>query len=126
MNVFTSIFTILYYLLIPLVLTICIELGIWKLISIFSKQFDLKYAWLAVIAVNIATNPAFNILSSLIDPTRKLYLLELSLELIIIFVEAGIFYIIYKKYFGKLLLLSAAINIVSYGIGLLIFPPTWL
>ena len=126
MNGFIAFFTILYYLSIPLILTIGIELGVWKLLCVFFKSFKLKYAFLSIIAVNVATNPSFNILSSLIDPTRELFLLELGFELIIIFVEAGIFYMIYKKEFGKLLLLSTAINFVSYGVGLLIFTPTWL
>jgi hypothetical protein len=129
MNIIFSAAALFYYILIPLVLTIFIELGVWKLISLLFKKYksnNFKYMWLSIIAINIATNPALNVLLSLIDPTRQLFVLELGFELAVVFVEAGILYIIYRKEFGKLLLLSAAMNIVSYGMGLILFTPVWL
>lgn len=123
MNLFILIFQ---SIIIPLVLTIFIELGVWKSISIILKKYKYPYFWLSIIVINIATNPAFNVLSSILDPARTLFLLEIILEIFIIFIEAIILYIIYKKDFSKFLILSAMLNLVSYGLGLLLFPPSWI
>jgi hypothetical protein len=117
---------ILNSILIPLILTITIELGVWKSISIIFKKYKNPYLWISIIAINIITNPAFNLMSSILDPSRSLFLLEISLEIVIIFVEATILYIIYKKEFSKFLILSTTINLFSYGLGLLIFTPSWI
>lgn len=113
-------------LVITLIITIVIELGIWKLIMQLFKRYNLRYFWLSLISVNLATNPAFNIFLTIFDPTRKYILLEIGFELSIIIIEAGLLYLIYRKEFNKLLLLSTIMNLISYGIGLLIFRPIWL
>ncbi|MCF7871729.1 hypothetical protein K9L97_01730 [Candidatus Woesearchaeota archaeon] len=123
MNSFILIFQ---SIIIPLILTIGIELGIWKVIQLTFKKYNFHYFWLSVIAINIATNPAFNVISSILDPTRTLFILEMILEILIIFIEATILYIIYKKEFSKFLILSSIINLFSYGLGLLLFTPLWI
>jgi len=123
MNSFILIFQ---SIIIPLILTIGIELGIWKVIQLAFKKYNLPYFWLSIIAINIATNPAFNVISSILDPTRTLFILEIILEVLIIFIEATILYIIYKKEFNKFLILSVIINLFSYGLGLLLFTPVWI
>jgi hypothetical protein len=120
MNSFILIFQ---SIIIPLILTIGIELGIWKVIQLTFKKYNFHYFWLSIIAINIATNPAFNVISSILDPTRKLLFLEIGLEILIILIEASILYLIYKKDFNKFLILSTLINLFSYGIGLILFTP---
>lgn len=111
-------------ILIPLILTILIELIIWFFII---KRFDnLKLFWLLIIAVNLATNPVLNLLHSFFDPLRSLWLLEIFLEFGVIFIEALIFYLVYKKEFWKLILISLILNFCSYFLGLIIFTPNWL
>lgn len=123
MNSFILIFQ---SIIIPLILTIGIELGIWKVIQLTLKKYNFYYFWLSIIAINIATNPAFNVISSILDPTRTFFVLEIILEILIIFIEATILYIIYKKEFSKFLILSTIINLFSYGLGLLFFTPLWI
>ncbi len=112
--------------LFSLILTIIIEIGVWKSLNLMFKTYDFEMIIASIIAINIATNPAFNILSTLLDPSRTKMFLELGFEVVIIVVEACLLYIIYRKEFKKLLLLSTAMNIISYGIGLLLFRPIWL
>ena len=109
-------------ILITLILTILIELGILKLLQTIFKTYNFQYLWISIIAINLATNPVFNLLSSILDPVRQLYLLEIIFELIIVVVEAEILYLIYKKDRIKFYLLSMIINIGSYGFGLVLFP----
>lgn len=113
-------------IIIPLLLTIGIELSVWKFIQLTTKIYNLEYFWLSIIAINIATNPTLNIILSILDPTRKLFLLEISLEIIVIFIEAGILYLIYKKEFNKFLVISTIINLLSYCLGLIFFNPLFL
>ncbi len=119
---------IISILLFYLVLTILIELGVWKVLSLIYKTYKSSnlemIAW-SIIAINVATNPAFNIMSMMIDPSRNKMFLEFGLELMIVFIEAGVLYLIYRKEFRKLFWLSTAMNVVSYGIGLLLFRPRW-
>ncbi len=119
---------IISILLLFLVLTIIIELGVWKILSLIFKTYKARnwemIAW-SIIAINVATNPAFNIISMMIDSTRDRMFLEFGLDILIIFVEAGLLYLIYRKEFSKLLWLSTAMNVASYGIGLLLFRPNW-
>jgi len=117
---------ILQSIIIPLILTIIIELGVWKSISLIFNNYKHPYFWISIIAINIATNPAFNVISSILDPTRGLFLLEISLEISIIVIEASILYLIYKKEFNKFLILSTLINLFSYVIGLILFTPSWI
>lgn len=112
--------------LVPLLLTIGIELGVLKSIQQIFKKYNKPYLWLSLIAINIITNPASNFISSIINPGREIFLIEIGLEILIIFAEAGILFYMYKKEFNKFLILSSIINICSYGIGLLIFRPIWL
>ena len=121
-----SFILIFQFIFIPLVLTIFIELCVWKFIYVIFKKYDSPYFWLSIIAINIATNPAFNIISSFLDPTRELFFLELGFELLIVFIEAIILYLIYKKKFSKFLILSIIINLFSYGLGLILFTPSWI
>ncbi len=107
---------LLQSIIVPLVLTIVVELLISKII-----QSKLECLWASIIAINLATNPAINIITIFLNPLRELFILELGLEILVIFIEAGILYIIYKQEFKKQLLLSFIINLVSYLIGLIIF-----
>jgi len=120
---------IVLILLFSLTFTILIELGVWKVLSLIFKIYKSNnwelIVW-SIIAINVATNPAFNIVSMMIDPAREKIIVELLLEILIVFIEAGLLYLIYKKEFNKLVLLSTAMNVASYGIGLLLFRPNWL
>ena len=119
---------IIFILFLYLILTILIELGAWKILSLMFKTYkssNLQMIVWSIIAINVATNPAFNIVSMLFDPFRENMFLELGLEILIIFVESGLLYLIYRKEFRKLFWLSTAMNFVSYGIGLLLFKPNW-
>ena len=118
-----SLTILLQSLILPLILTILIELGVWKSVQSIFKTYNYNYLWVAIISVNMATNPAFNVVSSILDPVRELFLLEFAFEILIILIEASILYLIYKKEFGKFLLLSTIINLFSYGIGLILFRP---
>lgn len=121
-----SFILIIQSIIIPLILTIIIELGVWKSISLIFNDYKHPYFWVSIIAINIATNPAFNVISSILDPTRKLLFLEIGLEILIILIEASILYLIYKKDFNKFLILSTLINLFSYSIGLILFTPLWI
>jgi len=118
-----SFILIIQSIFIPLILTTIIELGVWKSVVLIFKKYNLQYFWISIIAINLATNPAFNVLSSILDPTRTLFLLEIIFEILIILIEAIILYKIYKKDFNKFLIISAVMNIFSYGIGMLLFSP---
>lgn len=123
MNLFLS---IIYGIFIPLFLTIIIELSVWKTINKLFEVYNLPYIVLSIIAINIITNPFLNFFLSILDPLRNLFFLEIAFEILIIFIEALILFLIYKKEFNKLLLLSAIMNLFSYGIGLIIYTPNWL
>ncbi|MFT4305166.1 MAG: hypothetical protein ACMXX8_03660 [Candidatus Woesearchaeota archaeon] len=123
MNIFLL---ILYGIFIPLFLTIIIELSVWKTINKLFNVYNLPYIIFSIIAVNIITNPFLNFFLSILDPLRNSFLLEFGFEIVIIFIEALILFFIYKKEFNKLLLLSAIMNLFSYGIGLIIYTPNWL
>ena len=116
---------IFQYLFIPLILTIIIELGAWKFISFIFKNYEFHFFWLSIVAINIATNPLINFIVLTFDPTRSLFVMEIALELLVILIEAGLLYIIYKKNFSQLILISLIINIISYGVGLSLFKPSW-
>lgn len=105
---------------IPLILTLIIEISVWKFIVLVFKKYDYPYFFLSLIALNIATNPALNIFLSLLGPTKATFSLILSLEAVIVFIEAFLLYLIYKKEFPSFLFLSAIINGCSYGLGLLL------
>jgi len=113
-------------ILVSLTLTIFIEIIAWKSIVGLSKEFKLEHIFLAIIAINIATNPAINIILSIIDPIRNQMFLEIGLELCVIIIEASLLYLIYKKAFGKFLVHSAIMNTLSYIMSLFIFRPKWL
>jgi hypothetical protein len=118
--------SVLQIVLLPLFLTLIVEFGVWKSINLLFRKYDLPYIMLSITAVNLATNPAFNVLSSMFDPARAYYIIEILSEVLIIFIEALIFYTIYRKDFRRFVLLSAAMNLVSYSIGLLLFKPAWI
>jgi hypothetical protein len=103
-----------------LIITIAIELGIWKIISLIFKNHGLKYFIHSIIAVNLITNILLNLLLLFIMPESTFSLLVIALELVIIIIEALIFYIIYRRHFKKFLLISATLNISSYLGGILI------
>lgn len=113
-------------ILIPLFLTIIIELCTWKLVSLFSKEYSLKFIWLSIVALNLATNPFFNFFSNLLDSSRVHMFIEISFEVVIILIEAILLNIIYRKNFLRFLLLSGLMNLASYSIGLILFKPQWL
>jgi len=117
---FFSLFNIIFS---PLVLTILIESLIWFFMRSFFEKKSFPYFFLLIVAVNLFTNPSLNFSLSLLDPFRQLFLLEILFEILVVFVEAFIFYIVYKKEFGRLFLISFILNIVSYGIGLILFSP---
>jgi hypothetical protein len=117
--------TILYYVAITLILTIIIELATWRSIIEISKEFKVEHIWLAIIIVNVITNPILNIMLSIMDPLREKVLLEIGFEIIIMFVEASLLYFIYRKAFRKFLIHSTIMNTTSYCMGLLIFRPPW-
>jgi len=114
-----SLFQIAYeWIVLPLVLTILIELGVWKGISLFFKRYALPLFFLSIIAVNLFTNPLLNVFLYFFD-AWDLGLL-IILEVIVIFVEAFIFYKIYKKSFIQFLILATVLNACSFILGLII------
>jgi len=123
MNVFILIFQ---SIITPLILTIIIELGVLKLVQTLFRGYNFQYLLLSIIVINMVTNPLFNVLSSILDPLRQLFLLEIGFEILIIGIEAGVLYFIYKKDFNKFLFLSIIINLISYGVGLILFTPSWI
>jgi len=118
-------FVIFQLIILPLILTIIIEVGVWASAHLFTKKYHLRYIWLSILAVNLITNPALNILTSMFNSSRSIFLLEFVFEIIIISIEAMILYLIYRRNFKSLFILSFLMNLASYSIGLLIFQPFW-
>lgn len=102
----------------PLLLTIIIECIIALILGYRTKTF-----FLAVVIVNLVTNPFLNYIIILLSYFKltEIYLqVVIALEVIIVFAEWGIYYYIYPSKKRQLFLLSIAANLASYTIGLLI------
>lgn len=103
----------------PLVLTIIIECLIALILGYRTKTF-----FLAVVIVNLVTNPFLNYIIILLGYFKltEMYLqVVIALEIIIVFAEWRIYYYIYLSKKRQLFLLSIATNLASYTIGLLIY-----
>jgi len=108
-------------LALALVLTIIIELGVAFLLNHKSKE-----KILAVVGVNLITNPALNFLIQL---NSQLSMIQLNfysilvLEIMVTVIEFLILAVLFKKERKQMLLLAVAMNITSFVIGLILFQP---
>lgn len=116
--------TIIFFLM-PL-LTAAIELLVWYLITIFSKKYKTKFIVLSIAGINILTNSLLQIAILLFNQARNHVILELGFEVIIIITEWQILKKIYTEKKCEWLTLSILMNLVSYGIGLILFTPQFL
>jgi hypothetical protein len=100
-----------------LVMTIVIELCV-----AFALGFRSESAWKTVIIVNLMTHPVFayvvwinNHEKFISDPV-----LIPVLEMIVVLIEWGLFYFVLRENPRHLFRLSFAINLASYGFGLIL------
>lgn len=105
--------------LLALLLTIAVEL-----IVVLGFGFRQKTEIIAIIFINIFTNPALNYLllvNNYFSLFKSNLLLTLFLEFLVTFVEWKLLIYAFQKKPSKLFKLSFAMNLFSYAAGVLIF-----
>ena len=118
MEILHSLFTIVKYLLPPLLLTIAVECTL-----VFAIYRNTRYMYY-VLLLNILTNPLLNFIMLIYFSYVGMsgyYLLLYSLEVAVVISEGLIFSKLSDKKIWEALLVSLALNIGSYLSGLLTF-----
>jgi len=114
-------FSAINAIFLPLLLTVIIEMTVWKVIELKFRKYTFPYFALSIVAVNMITNPVFNLSMFYFDSQRQFLFVEFGFEIFIIFVEASIYRYIYKESLSKFLLLAMILNFCSYVVGLILF-----
>lgn len=104
------------YMILACVLTVVIELIFFLLIGKRSRDF----AFVCVL-INIATNLTLNLVLSLMNLIGWYGNLQvIVLEVLVVFTEYRVYALLEGKS-QKLMLLTIAANVITYGLGLVIF-----
>ena len=104
------------YIILACVLTVVIELAFFLLVGKRSRDFVF-----VCVLINIATNLTLNLILSLLYAAGWYGNLQvLALEVLVVFTEYRVYALLEGKS-RKLMLLTIAANVITYGLGLIIF-----
>ena len=114
---FITIYNLDVDILLPLSITLAIETGIYMIL----KHKDLKL-FIVVSLMNLILNPSMNIGLHFIKDDATYWILLTIFEVLTIAIESVVLKLFMKFHYLPCLLFSIHSNVISFGIGMLLFP----